>query len=98
MTPDTWPRLGLEMASACGNELERAREEKEGEEKKDGVDERDDGGIHELHAKVAMQDALTRHWRFYIEQHKDEYDGYYPFVYRASLDAQRRQDAEQGGR
>ena len=62
------------------------------------LDERDDGGIHELHAKVAMQDALTRHWRFYIEQHKDEYDGYYPFVYRASLDAQRRQDAEQGGR
>jgi hypothetical protein len=62
------------------------------------LDERDDGGIHELHAKVAMQDALARHWRFYIEQHKDEYDGYYPFVYRASLDAQRRQDAEQGGR
>ena len=45
-----------------------------------------------------MQDALTRHWRFYAERHRDEHNGYYPFVYRASLDAQLRQDAEQGGR
>ena len=44
--------------------------------------------------RLLCQDALTRHiGSFYIEQHKDEYDGYYPFVYRASLDAQRRQDA-----
>ena len=57
----------------------------------------DDGGVHELNAKVAMQSALTRHWRFYAERHRDEHDGCYPFVYRASLDAQLRQDAEQGG-
>ena len=62
------------------------------------LDEGDDGGVHELKAKVAMQDALTRHWRFYAERHRDEHDGYYPFVYRASLDAQLRQDAERGGR
>lgn len=62
------------------------------------LDEDDAGGVHELNAKVAMQDALTRHWRFYAERHRDEHNGYYPFVYRASLDAQLRQDAEQGGR
>ena len=62
------------------------------------LDEGDDGGVHELKAKVAMQDALTRHWRFYAKRHRDEHDGYYPFVYRASLDAQLRQDAERGGR
>jgi hypothetical protein len=61
-------------------------------------DDGDDGGVHELNAKAAMQDALTRHWRFYAERHRDEHDGYYPFVYRASLDAQLRQDAEQDGR
>ena len=61
------------------------------------LDEGDDGGVCELNAKVAMQDALTRHWRFYVQRHRDEHDGYYPFVYRASLDAQLRQDAERGG-
>ena len=62
------------------------------------LDEGDDGVVHELKAKVAMQDALTRHWRFYAERHRDEDDGYYPFVYRTSLDAQLRHDAERGGR
>ena len=61
-------------------------------------DEGDDGDLHELSAKVAMQDALTRHWRFYAERHRAEHDGYNPFVYRASLNAQLRRDAEQGGR
>ena len=41
------------------------------------LDEGDDGGVHELKAKVAMQDALTRHWQFYAKRHRDEHDGYY---------------------
>jgi len=52
----------------------------------------------ELANKTALQNALVRHWGIYSERHREENDGYRPFVYRGSLIAQQHFDALNGGR
>lgn len=62
------------------------------------IEEGDHGDACQHNAKAALQDTRTRHWRFYAERHRQEHHGYYPFMYRAALDARLRLDAAQGGR
>ena len=62
----------------------------------DARDEIDDA--EELPHKTALQNALMRHWRIYAELHREEYDGYHPFVYSGSRLARQRLDAINGGR
>jgi len=64
--------------------------------REDARDEIDDA--EELPHKTALQNALMRHWRIYAELHREEYDGYHPFVYSGSRLARQRLDAINGGR
>jgi hypothetical protein len=64
----------------------------------DSRDESDSEGAEELQHKTALQNALMRHWRIYAELHREEYDGYHPFVYSGSRLARERLDAMNGGR
>ena len=61
-------------------------------------DEVDDVTAEELANKTALQHALMRHWRIYAELHREEYDGYHPFVYSGSRLERQRLDAINGGR
>jgi hypothetical protein len=64
----------------------------------DARDESDCDDAEELRHKTALQNALMRHWRIYAELHREEYDGYHPFVYSGSRLARERLDAINGGR
>ena len=64
----------------------------------DTSDEVDDVTAEELANKTALQHALMRHWRIYAELHREEYDGYHPFVYSGSRLERQRLDAINGGR
>ena len=58
----------------------------------------DDANAEELVNKTMLQNALVRHWRVYAEFHREEHDGYHPFVYSGSKLARQRFDAINGGR
>ncbi len=64
----------------------------------DARDESDCDDAEELRHKTALQNALMRHWRIYAELHREEYDGYHPFVYSGSRLSRERLDAINGGR